>query len=224
MSDFINRITKELKYQTGCDFVHSFNEEVKELYKKNEINYLIVGTLTPPDGRTLSNQNEYSGFFYCSENNKQFELIDENLAAIKRNFRRGEANKKDIIQILLNKRIALLDVVKEAYVKPGSSSDNDIKSFSLDIDSFETFDYSKIKKIIPNSLNAYFALKEISNHCQKLALMFKEGKVQLIPQQVRGYTKKSEDPLKMDIKPYFISDAEGKSTEKLKQAWKDALK
>ena len=224
MSAFIDRITKGLIAKPGCEFVHSFNIEVKELYKNNEINYLIVGTLTPPDGRTMPGREEYSGFFYCSSQNKQYEYIDEKLVAAKNNLREGKGTKSDIIQILLNKRIALLDVVDEAYVKPGSSSDNDIKSFSLDISSFKEFDYSRIKIIITNSLNAYFALKEISNYCPGLSIMFNEGKVQLIPQQVRGYTKKSEDPEKKYIKPYYISDSKGKSIDKLKQAWENALK
>ena len=83
----------------------SFNKDMIESLSSYAPEYLIVGTLTPPDGRLILNKK---GFFYCSEKNCQFALIDRayndgnNLAKTKKNFRNNptEAMRNEIKTIL----------------------------------------------------------------------------------------------------------------------------
>lgn len=201
----------------------SFNKEMIETLSSYAPEYLIVGTLTPPDGRLISEQK---GFFYCSEKNGQYSLLDKafndgsSLAEAKMTFRKNptKENKNEIKNILKNRKLILLDIVKEAWVIKGSSKDSDIKTYKADIESFKNMNYMSIKLIVANSLNAFDVLKEIAQTHPPLKKLFDLKKVVVIPQQVRGYSREN---LNRPEKPIYRTDEISTATNKLEDSWKN---
>ena len=167
--------------------INSFNAQTT---LSKDTRYLIVGTLTPCQAR---NPKDYScGYFYCGKQNLMYEFIDGSfkdnlsLVAAKEEFKKDWKSNENIKDILNKRRIAFLDVIKEAIVVSDSTLDNDIYPFILDIDSFRNaIPYLDNLKVVANSQNAKDALE----------LIFEElninKEIELIPQQYRWsrYTK-----------------------------------
>lgn len=175
----------------GCEWAKSFNNETK-FY--SDTKYLIVGTLTPPDGRGDCVNGTFPGFFYCSQKNDMYSFLDEafpkqkkKFVQLKKEFKENgwDKNVKEEIKLeLKERRIAFLDVIDEAYVKIGSSQDNDIDSYILDKKSFENLPKDLV--IVANSNNAKIALEHI------LGI----NNIKMIPQSLRGHREyKDRDAL-----------------------------
>lgn len=179
----INRIVDEceiLKNEENNIYAESMN---KYHINRNLINHpklLIVGTLTPPQGK---------GYHYTSDRNKMYEYLDcglgiDCLESLKNklqgypianetsdtgSYRNGmhrddEALKiiKDIETILEKKCILLLDVVDKALRENADpSSDDNIIKCTLDYKSFKKINGAEY--VIVNSKNAYECLCEILN-------------------------------------------------------------
>lgn len=102
-----------------------------------ETRLVIVGTITPTAGTT-------NGYFYTAPRNRIYGYIDQaietNLKERKRELQSAE-NKgeivEDIIKVLKENKIAFLDVMKYVIRSKGSSSDDDIIYYCLDVDSFK---------------------------------------------------------------------------------------
>ena len=176
----------------GCCYNNSFNEltlnPLSNLNLIDNAKIFIVGTLTPTSGKKY-------GYFYMSDNPNQYQyrILDDafndkkSLQEEKKKLINNPKSVdiiKNIEEILYAKKIAFIDVVKEAYVKNGSSKDDDIKEYVLDIDSFEEILDKTSKKnepvlFIANSKNAMVALEYILN-----TLKARE-KIELVPQQPR---------------------------------------
>lgn len=225
MSVFASRFTKPYKYKEGTEPVSSFNKEIlDENNRYDKVDYVVVGTLTPPDGR--KKKNGVKGFFYCSEKNRTYHYLDlafnsKKLENAKNKFYKkwSEDNKGKIKKILRERHILLLDVIEKAYSKIGKSEDKDIMNFKLDYDSFSQVDFSKVKVVIANSINAYEALKKIAedSRCKSLKQAFGDKKVFIIPQQLRGY---STNPTNNPNKPTYRTDEKSTATQKLENDWK----
>ena len=221
MSKFLakKRLNNTIDIPTSSDYihVHSFNSESIEELKKEDLKtpyIVIVGTLTPPDGRLI---NGKEGYFYCSKENNMYGFINKELEDTKEMFRNIDSSYKNDIKELLRKRgIVLMDVIDEAWALKDSSDDDDIEKYVLDVNRFSQIDYSKVKRIIANSINAYLALKHISENieCVNLKKMFDDEKVLLIPQQTRGY---HDNPNNLKYKHVYSS------LEELTKAWSEAL-
>ena len=156
------------------EYCKSFNKLSMQLFKKNKIRYLIVGTLTPPEGRK-------NGYFYTASKNKMFRYIDSS-------FNDGlyleqqKTNRNEIKKILCERQIAFLDVVNEAIVLKRSSRDDDILSYTLDYNQFKKILFKNQEiKIAVNSKNAEAGFKQICNELKKYNI-----KYELIPQNIRG--------------------------------------
>lgn len=179
----INRIVDEceiLKNEENNIYAESMN---KYHINRNLINHpklLIVGTLTPPQGR---------GYHYTSDRNKMYEYLDcglgiDCLESLKNklqgypianetsdtgSYRNGmhrddEALKiiKDIETILEKKGILLLDVVDKVLRRDEySASDGKIVKCTLDYYSFEKINGADY--VIVNSKDAYECFYEIMN-------------------------------------------------------------
>ena len=167
--------------------INSFNSQTT---LSKDARYLIVGTLTPCEARNPKDYN--CGYFYCGEYNLMYEFIDGSfddglsLMDVKKEFRKDWKYKGDIVDILNKRRIAFLDVVKEAIVVSDSTLDNDIYPFILDIDAFrDAIPYLDNLKVVANSKNAKDALKLIF---KKLNI---DKEIEFIPQQYwrSGLTK-----------------------------------
>lgn len=160
---------KEMKKIPSLDNNYNNYERVDSFNNESNIDkntkYVIVGTLTPPEGRKR-------GFFYTSSNNKVFGLIDEYIIkcdpnedslVVRKNILKNSNNQKEIINeiktILNNYKIAFLDVIKSAIVTKDSSSDNDIHLFSLDYKAFEDINENVI--FICTSKKAKICLEKI---------------------------------------------------------------
>ena len=95
---------------------------------------IIVGTITPPEG---------AGYFYTSPYNKIYGYIDAALNTDLKAKKKILHETKDlsvineIIDILKSKGIAFLDVFDSVIRKQKSPYDDDIKYYTLDIDSFK---------------------------------------------------------------------------------------
>ena len=146
----------------------------------DETRILIVGTYTPFLGRK-------AGYFYCSEKNKLFSIIDCCLKPIdglslvdaKNDLLKNPMCKAKICkikEILRKRKIAFLDVIEEAISPDNDPSDDAILKYVLDNESFKEIKFNKNLHIIANSKNALEALK----------LIDKDINAFLIPQSVRG--------------------------------------
>lgn len=210
MSKFIQKINQNLNsinqnsIKNGYEYASSFNSETTY---STDTKYLIVGILTPPNGRK-------NGYFYTSFQNRLFCIIDAcyddgmSLCTIKNKLEMNPKDHKLICNLkdILNKRkIAFLDVIKEAIVSKTSSSDETIDSFVLDNGSFKRVDYDKTK-IIVNSKNAKVALEKILKEINKEQYI---ENIILIPQSIRGYTQiyKSFSALIAHWKDLFFIDS-----------------
>ena len=191
----------------NCEWAKSFNDEST---LDENTKYLIIGTLTPPQGRGKCNNSSFLGYFYCSDKNDMFEFIDKafpnrsiKLVELKRQFKDNNWDplyKEEIKKELKERKIAFLDVVKEAYVKVGSSKDDDIDSYRCDYEAFQNI--KDDIKIVANSANALVALKHILYKNNDSSLVNKFNPT-LIPQRVLGYwnTYQTKDSL---AKAWFV--------------------
>lgn len=176
------RINNYPNHSEIATYAKSFN---KESTISEDTKFLIVGTLTSVGGRGPDN----NGYFYCAKENKMYEFIDKalgtNLREEKMKFIEdwNQKFKENIKSELKSKKIAFLDVVDEAYVKKGSSRDDDIECYTL-AERFKTLKNIDNLKIVANSLNAYRVLLKIF---EKTGIKNKD--VEIIPQQLRGYSK-----------------------------------
>lgn len=183
-----------LKYKV-TDESEILNNEENNIYTEsmnkyhinnNLINHpklLIVGTLTPPQGKGYhytSNGNKMYKYLDCglrNENDRSLEQLKNRLQEYQiareskdtSSYRKGmhrvdEALKKikKIESTLEDKGVLLLDVVDEALRKNEySSSDNDIIKCTLDYNSFEKINGADY--VIVNSKNAYERFCKIMN-------------------------------------------------------------
>ncbi len=62
-----NKTLENIKIPDGYSKNYSFNGQIT--FKNGQTKYLIVGTITPKEGRD-------NGYFYCSNKNNQYHLID----------------------------------------------------------------------------------------------------------------------------------------------------
>ena len=195
-----SRIANYPKHSSKAEYIKSFNNNTT---LDADTKYLIVGTLTPPDGRNPQNHNY--GYFYCSDINKMYEFIDNalgtNLVELKNKYRDGwgKEAKEDIKRVLINKKIAFLDVVQEGYIIKDSSKDEDIECYQVDLDEFAKIKKYNDVKIVANSKNAKIVLKRL---LKQLGI---KKEIKLIPQQLRGNWERYP------------------CMEKLQEAWKDWL-
>lgn len=167
-------------------WIQSFNREstiFKDENQNSDIKYLIVGTLTPCDGRKPSDYTD--GYFYCGNRNNMYSFIDAELHTLKIHYRQkwDKQDKEKIKEKLIEKGIAFLDVIKEGYVVIDSNSDNDIYPFSLDFETFSKIDFTKLT-VVANSRNAKEALEFILKRNNQNGV-----EINLIPQQLIGYRK-----------------------------------
>lgn len=141
---------------TKEDLAESFN---REHCITPETRLVIVGTITPTAGTT-------NGYFYTAPRNRIYGYIDQaiatNLKERKKELQSAENKGEivaDIIKVLKENRIAFLDVIKYVIRTKGSSSDDDIKYYCLDVDSFKKIPDSAC--VICNSRLAEEKYKEI---------------------------------------------------------------
>lgn len=207
-----NASVDNIEVTSGYTKSTSFN---KDSTYDGETKILIVGTFTPYCGRR-------AGYFYCSERNGLFSIIDycfddkQSLVDAKKelldnlNDKFTKIKKIEQIKKILNKRkIAFLDVIKEAISPYNDPSDDAILSYVLDYDSFKKMDFNKIDLIIANSKNALVALEYILGHlfCFSFSICI-SSKIVLLPQSVRGRRPKGSDKMNVD---------------KLKDKWKETI-
>lgn len=186
------------KLVTGVDYsiyehCKSFNQLSIDFIKKNAIRYLIIGTLTPPEGR----QN---GYFYTAKKNKTFTYIDLSFNDGLYLEKQKNNPKEEIENILRERQIAFFDVVDEAIVLKGSSRDDDILSYTLDYNRFKEIICKNPEiKISVNSRNAEAGFRQI---CNGLKI---NVKYEFIPQNIRGnyHNYKSELSLINKWKSFF---------------------
>ena len=103
----------EIKYK----WVSSFNSHPKNNYLNENIKYIIVGTLTPFDGRE-------NGYFYASKNNSQIKMIDYafNSTNLKEKYDLLAKNKKneeiidEIISISVNYKNSIISLSTTKYI------------------------------------------------------------------------------------------------------------
>ena len=167
------------------EYAESFNLETT---LEDDTKLLIVGTLTPPEGR-----NKY---FYSTNCNKIYGLIDRalnnggKLEELKDKFYCCSSNKKEvreeIKEYLIENKIAFLDVIKKAIRNKYSSDDEEIIVSELDYDAFK--DLKNVKKIIVNSRAAEDALKRIFNKNFGDPEIYNE-KVIYLSQNRRGFSE-----------------------------------
>ncbi len=151
---------------SGFSYAESFNKLTVENKLLYNAKFIVVGTLTPKAGRD-------NGFFYCSSSalQRQFSLIDncfndgysleEKRQAIIKNPK-DTRTINDICDILKNRKIAFLDVIKEAIAKDNDPSDDKIIDYVLDRNSFkELKNVNSNVVFIANSNNAQIALTQI---------------------------------------------------------------
>lgn len=179
----INRIVDEreiLNNKENYFYAESMNKYHINMNLINHPKLLIVGTLTPPQGK---------GYHYTSDRNKMYEYLDcglgiDCLESLKNklqgypianetsdtgSYRNGmhrddEALKiiKDIETILEKKCILLLDVVDKALRENADpSSDDNIIKCTLDYKSFKKINGAEY--VIVNSKNAYECFCKIMN-------------------------------------------------------------
>ncbi len=170
------------KITTGTSYCKSFNTLVSLKLLQNAT-HIIVGTLTPKNGRDV-------GYFYCSDsaNQRQFSILDswkedgESLNQKRKALIQSPNNKKiieSINKILFRRRLAFLDVIKEAIAPDNDPSDDSIIEYILDKEIFlNTYKNNPNIVFIANSKNAQVALDFIFED--------KKPQIRLIPQTPRS--------------------------------------
>lgn len=177
----IRKVTEKISNNGENNFyVESMN---KYHINRNLINHpklLIVGTLTPPQGRGYhytSNRNKMCKYLDCGLGINRLETLKNRLqdyqianetndtSSYRKGMHRdGEALKliKEIETNLEKKGILLLDVVDKALRENAdSSSDENIIKCTLDYESFEKINGAEY--VIVNSKNAYECFCKIMN-------------------------------------------------------------
>ena len=169
--------------------VESFNQETT---LDDDTKLLIVGTLTPPEGKDK--------YFYSSEDNKIYGYIDEALSLCNdyslKNLRDSfyhdgsnkDAIKEEIMNHLKENNIAFLDVIKYAKRKKDSPGDKDIIVAELDYGAFK--DLKNVKTIIVNSRAAENAFDKIIEKNKSKGIEYRPFTKKLIPQRGNGFSKR----------------------------------
>lgn len=170
---------------SGFSYAESFNKLTVENKLLDKAKFIVVGTLTPKAGRD-------NGFFYCGSSalQRQFSLIDncfndgyileEKRQAIIKNPK-DTRTINDICDILKKRKIAFLDVIKEAIAKDNDPSDDKIIDYVLDRNSFKELKNVNFNVVfIANSNNAWIALKQILSDIE-----WKNPNIHLISQNPR---------------------------------------
>lgn len=170
---------------------------------------IIVGTLTPHDGRK-------NGYFYSADGNGVYGLLDEYFAG-KSNFLNlknkliASSNKAQCIDDIINElkkfNIAFLDVIDCAIASTTSPDDDEILYFNLDFDSFKNLlDTLSDFNFVCTSKNAVEGLLYIlKKHCTvptnvgtypiNLSYNNKKFFIDLAPQILRGKIKYNNVPI-----------------------------
>ncbi len=173
------------KITAGISYCKSFNDLTsKELLQNAK--HIIVGTLTPKSGRDV-------GYFYCADNSnqRQFKLIDEwkndgyCLEQKRQELIKSSKNKKvidEINKLLFKRKIAFLDVVKEAIAPDNDPRDDAIIEYLLDKDRFlDVYNNNPEVVFIANSKNAKEVLEYIFKNFH-----IENVNIKLIPQNPRS--------------------------------------
>lgn len=188
---------KEIIYK----WVPSFNSHPKNNYLNENIKYIVVGTLTPFDGRE-------NGYFYAAKNNSQIKMIDyafEN-KKLQEKYELLSNNKKncdvidEIISILNDRKIAFLDVIKEGFSpnQIGCAKDELIYPFILDKESFrKLIQKNKNVNFICNSRFSEEALVTILSSIKKDMTCDNNHKIYFCPQYGLDCSGYSENKGKM---------------------------
>ena len=169
------------------EIAESFNRETT---LDDNTKLLIVGTLTPPDGK---------GKYFYSTRNSVYGLIDEaletpnnnngiKLVNLKKRFNSDESNnqkvREEIKKHLKKNKIAFLDVVKYAVRNKHSSDDKDIMIAELDYDVFK--DLKNVQNIIVNSEDAARAFCDIKTKNESKGSKYENIKIGYLPQTQRS--------------------------------------
>ena len=178
-----NKVTEEyeaLNNEENIIYAESMNKYHINNSLMNHPRLLIVGTLTPPQGKGYhytSNRNKMYKYLDCGLGNECLEplknrLQDHQIASETNNtssYRNGMYRDDEALEIindretnLENKGILLLDVVDKALRKDAdSSSDGNIIKCTLDYKSFKKINGADY--VIVNSKNAYECFCKIMN-------------------------------------------------------------
>ena len=186
-----------------------YAESMNKYHKNNNlINHpklLIVGTLTPPQGKGYhytSNRNKMYKYLDCglrNENDRSLEQLKNRLQEYQiaresndtSSYRKGMHGDDEILKLikeietnLEKKRILILDVVDKALRKDAnSSSDDNIIECTLDYKSFEKINGAEY--VIVNSKNAYECFCKIMNKVGKNNF----PNIICLPQNPRGFIR-----------------------------------
>lgn len=184
-----NTLNKSNKYiPKGYIRGESFNKETT--YDKDNTKLIIVGTFTPFKGQE-------AGYFYTSDRNNIYRYIDlvfndgYSLVQLKSDLINNPKDKKtleELKEVLRNRKIAFLDVIKEAIYSLNDSRDDSILEYVLDKETFKGIDLSKVK-VIANSKNA-----------QKAVEFMLEKEVDYLPQMLIGTRGKYKSQKELDDK------------------------
>lgn len=127
----------------GYKIGESFNKETT--YDKDNTKLIIVGTFTPFKGQEV-------GYFYTSVRNNIYRYIDlsfndgYSLVQLKSDLINNPKDKEKILDeikiVLRERKIAFLDVVKEAIYSLNNSRDDSILEYVLDRETFKEIDLS----------------------------------------------------------------------------------
>lgn len=170
---------------------------------------IIVGTLTPPEGRK-------NGYFYSADGNGVYGLLD-NYFAGKSNFLNlknkliASSNKAQCVEDIKNElkkfNIAFLDVIDCAIASTTSPNDNEILYFNLDFGSFKNvletladFNFVCTSKNAVEGLLCIlkkFGIVATNTGTYPIALSYNNKKfvIDLAPQIVRGKIKYNNEPI-----------------------------
>lgn len=190
--NFINYGIKKYKDYSRKDVINALKEIsiVRSFNNKNDfelinkkIKVVIVGTLTPEEGRKR-------GYFYTANKTKMYDILDSyfgntNFTDYKHDF----IDYKKLQEQIYSKGIAFMDIVDTAIVAPANSSeDADISYFNLDYSSFKKIKNDSIV-FICNSKNSEAGFKEICIKLNKDKWFENHEYVKLF----RGYQKREWD-------------------------------
>lgn len=194
---------KKSKVTAGYELCQSFN---RKSAVNNDTKMIIVGTLTPPDGRK-------NGYFYSAPKNRVYNLLDNyfenqdrrcNLSDLKKELISKETSGKtsivnQIINELQNHNIAFLDVIDFAIASKNSSKDDDILDFNLDYNTFQNvLSTSSDLKFVCTSQNAAMGL---------ICILEKIGAHIINPQVYPISVKYNNKDFVIDLAPQMIRNS-----------------
>ena len=155
MSSFL----KTIKTDGNGGSYHSFNKDYHLVNATTKV--IIVGTITSPQGRGAGKD-----FYYMSPYNPMYRIIDVYFKSIDKPSNlvsnKKVGNVAAIIDELIEKGIAFVDVIKSCNNPNNSSSDDNLTDIKLDYEAFKGINDNIV--MIANSKNAYSALLKIAEH------------------------------------------------------------